>query len=83
MALSDIARWENRVALVTGASSGIGAAICKNLVKHGLVVIGCARRKDRIDVSFFTIRLRTYLYDAGAGYACYECSTTIQYTTIF
>jgi len=28
---------------------GIGAAICKTLVKHGVIVIGCARNKDRID----------------------------------
>ena len=51
MAFPGLSRWENRVALVTGASSGIGASICKNFVKHGLIVIGCARRKERIDVS--------------------------------
>ncbi|KAG1701660.1 Dehydrogenase/reductase SDR family member 11 [Nymphon striatum] len=42
-------RWIGRVALVTGASSGIGAAICKVLVKEGLKVVGCARNIDKIN----------------------------------
>jgi NADP-dependent 3-hydroxy acid dehydrogenase YdfG len=50
MALSGISRWKGRVALVTGASVGIGAAICKNFVQHGIDVVGCARNKDRLDV---------------------------------
>ena len=38
----------SRVALVTGASSGIGAATASKLVTAGYVVYGAARRIDRI-----------------------------------
>ncbi|GFR28222.1 hypothetical protein TNCT_436161 [Trichonephila clavata] len=41
-------RWNGRVALVTGASAGIGAALCRALVARGMVVVGCARKVERI-----------------------------------
>jgi len=50
-------RWRNRVALVTGSGSGIGATIAFNLAKHGMTVIGCARNIQPIDV-----RLRLFHY---------------------
>lgn len=43
-------RWEGKVALVTGASSGIGHELARNLSQAGMKVAVCARRKDRLDV---------------------------------
>lgn len=43
-------RWRGRVALVTGASVGIGAAIAKSFTQHGMKVVGCARNVEQIEV---------------------------------
>lgn len=40
--------WQGRVALVTGASSGIGRDLSLALAARGCVVVGVARREDRL-----------------------------------
>ncbi|HRQ48891.1 MAG TPA: SDR family oxidoreductase [Agriterribacter sp.] len=40
---------QGRLVLVTGASSGIGLAICRSVVGSGGKVIGVARREDRLN----------------------------------
>lgn len=40
---------EERVALVTGASRGLGRALSQELVKQGWIVVGVARSKDALD----------------------------------
>eukprot|EP01059_Diplonema_ambulator_P027845 TRINITY_DN46515_c0_g1_i1.p1 TRINITY_DN46515_c0_g1~~TRINITY_DN46515_c0_g1_i1.p1 ORF type:complete len:259 (+),score=96.39 TRINITY_DN46515_c0_g1_i1:51-827(+) len=38
-----------RIALVTGATSGIGLATAELFCKHGIAVIACGRRADRLE----------------------------------
>lgn len=47
---------QGKIALITGASSGIGATVAEGLARCGAKVVAAARRKDRLDQLVKTIR---------------------------
>lgn len=42
-------RWVGKVALVTGASAGIGASVTEELAKAGVKVFAAARRVEKVE----------------------------------
>ena len=42
-------KLSGKVAIVTGASSGVGAGVAKVLAAHGASVVLCARRQEKLD----------------------------------
>nr|XP_029716826.1 farnesol dehydrogenase-like [Aedes albopictus] len=64
-------RWQGKVAIVTGASSGIGAATVKELVKAGMITVGLARRLEQVEA--LKASLPT---DAAARLHAFKCDVS-------
>jgi 3-oxoacyl-[acyl-carrier protein] reductase len=56
---------EGRVALVLGASKGMGRAIAAELVSEGARAAICARSRERINATAAEIGARGYVHDTG------------------
>ena len=52
-----MSNWKNKLAIVTGASSGIGAATARQLAGVGMQVVLVARRRERLDALAENIRM--------------------------
>lgn len=63
-------RWAGKVAVVTGASSGIGEAISITLVENGLKVVGLARRIDKLQ------QIGERLASAKGSFHSVQCDVT-------
>ncbi|XP_046412390.1 farnesol dehydrogenase-like [Neodiprion virginianus] len=63
-------RWAGKIALVTGASAGVGAATVETLVREGLTVVGIARRVEKIE------KLGEKLKDAKGKLWAKKCDVT-------
>ncbi len=51
--------WEGRGAVVTGANSGIGAAVVKKLIQMGMKVVGLDINTDFLEVTkIFFVRFK-------------------------
>jgi len=59
--LRQMERWSGRIALVTGGSVGIGVAIVRCLASHGLRVVTCARRMDKLQVVNLNFTVNLFL----------------------
>ena len=55
-------RWIRRVAMVTGANSGIGAATAQKLVKAGLKVVGLGLTVENIQVAICNQPFKKIVY---------------------
>lgn len=64
---NDPARWSGKVAMVTGATTGIGEAIAYDLAGLGMKLLLVGRRSDHLE------RVASVIRDDGGNAASYPC----------
>uniref|UniRef100_A0A1I8NQ18 Dehydrogenase n=1 Tax=Stomoxys calcitrans TaxID=35570 RepID=A0A1I8NQ18_STOCA len=67
-------RWQNKIAVVTGSSAGIGAATCKALAEHGMIVVGLARRLEKMDTQTRSLISEEY----QKNFHTYKCDVGVE-----
>lgn len=63
-------RWIGKIAVVTGASSGIGETITTNLVQNGMRVVGLGRRLENLKI------IAKHLEKASGTFYPVQCDIT-------
>jgi NAD(P)-dependent dehydrogenase (short-subunit alcohol dehydrogenase family) len=71
MSVLDRFRLDNRVAIVTGGSSGLGVAFARALAEAGATVVLGARRKDKL------LETQRSIEEAGGKAAIVQCDVSI------
>ena len=56
-------RLKGKIALVTGAGTGIGKAIAIDLVEAGACVLTCGRRKELLEQTLSELLSRTCMHE--------------------
>lgn len=65
-------QWKGKVAVVTGASAGIGTQILIDLAKNGITAVGFARRGDRlreISTKYKNLPAKIHVYEVDVSNA--------------
>src|SRR6185436_12080953 len=68
--MGTVNRFDRKVVLITGASSGIGLAVAKAFAKEGASLMLIARRKERLELAAIACR--------ALGVACENLAADVQ-----
>jgi 3-hydroxy acid dehydrogenase / malonic semialdehyde reductase len=79
--MSPLTNLKNRAAIVTGASGGIGSAICRSLAQQGCQLMICGRNRDKLEALATEIKKE---HDADVAVSAFdvgslkECQNAIE-----
>lgn len=73
-------RFENKVALITGGGTGIGAAIAEKMASEGAAVALCGRRADILQAKVAQFRAKGYRALAVPGDVAIDAAAILQHT---